>query len=162
MSEEKLIMDFLGRPVLDGDVRGTHLGKVLTYLKITNTENLDITLSKLALVLGMNPRYIRENYLKGLMYFDIIKLYQKGNSNYWRWIGVSAFNGHSELKNLIAPIPPPIIIKEELLKEEKIIKTPPKEKKKNLCKNCKKEIPETSIYCNEKCVREYYAKKEKK
>ena len=172
-------MDYLGRPILDGEVRGTHLGKVLTYLKMQDTENLDITYSKLALVLGINPRYIRENYLKGLMYFGVIKLYQKGNSNYWKWIGVIAFNGHTELKEFLTP-PIPIIIEKPIKKIEekketiidKLLKKPEekkKEKKKEVkkekkftCKNCGKETEENRIYCNEKCVRDFYSKKVKK
>ena len=75
--EIKEIMDYLGRPSMEGDVRGSHLSKVLLYLQRTANENLDITLSKLALVLGMNPRYVRENYLKGLMYFGVIKIFEK-------------------------------------------------------------------------------------
>lgn len=154
MSEEKRIMYFLGRGSIDGDVRGTHLGKVLTYLKMINDEILDATIYKLSLVLGMNSRYVRENYLKGLMYFGVIKLYQEGHNTRWKWIGETAFNGKiSELEQLQ---PPPKALGKELDKPEGYDEYVGNTRK---CKNCKKEIPEDKIFCDENCVREYYAKK---
>ena len=49
--------------------------------------------------------------------------------------------------------------KKEVKKEKK--KEVKKEKKFN-CKNCGKETEENRIYCNEKCVRDFYSKKVKK
>lgn len=149
MSEEKRIIELLGRTEIDGDVRGSHLGKVLTYLKITKNENWDVTLAKLALVLGVNPRYVRENYLKGLMYFGVIKLYRNGNALYWEWVGEKAFSGSA------IPSEPEQKMK-ELNDTEK-----EKTKEENKCPNCGKKLEKDKKFCNEKCVSEYYLNKNK-
>lgn len=150
MSEEKRIIELLGRTEIDGEVRGSHLGKVLTYLKMTKGEVWDVTLSKLALVLGVNPRYIRENYLKGLMYFNVIKLYRNGNTLKWQWIGEKAFDG----VNIIPSEPEQIM--ENLTDLEK-----KEETKKGYCPNCGKKVKKNQRFCNEKCVSEYYIKNKK-
>jgi len=93
MSEEKRIMDFLGRGVQDGDVRGSHLGKILTYLKQTQTESLRKTISKLVLICGTGNRYIKENYLEGFEAFGIIEITQSGHDTIWHWNGAKAFEG---------------------------------------------------------------------
>jgi len=152
LSEEKRIIELLGRTEIDGEVRGSHLGKVLTYLKMVKGESWDITLSKLALVLGVNPRYIRENYLKGLMYFGVIKLYRNGNTLKWEWTGEKAFNGVN-----IIPTEPEQIMKDlDDLEKEK-----PEETKEGYCPNCGKKLKKDQKFCNEKCVSEYYMKKKK-
>lgn len=93
MIEEKRIMDFLGRGVQDGDVRGSHLGKILTYLKQTKTESLRKTISKLVLICGTGNRYIKENYLEGFEAFGIIEITSSGHDTVWHWIGAKAFEG---------------------------------------------------------------------
>lgn len=158
MSEIKRIMDMLGRTEIDGEVRGTHLGKVLIYLKTVKDECWDITVSKLALVLGVNPRYIRENYLKGLMYFDIIKLYRNGNTLHWKWIGVDALEG------AIIPTEPEEImmeIKEDSIEPEKVIKEIRKETKKGCCPSCGKKLKKGKKFCSEECLRKYLGDKKK-
>lgn len=147
MSEEKRIMDFLGRPVMDGDVRGLHLGKVLMYLKQTRTEAMDETISKLALVLGMNGRYVRENYLKGLTYFKIIECFHNGNVYFWRWIGEKAL--------IISETPFMDSVKEQ---QKPILKNKIVEHE-GYCLNCGNEIPKDKRFCNESCVRKYYDEK---
>lgn len=148
-SEIKEIMMCLGRRELDGEVRGSHLSKVLMYLSMQKEENLDITLSKLALVLGMNPRYVRENYLKGLMYFGVIKIYELNHNTIWKWIGINAFNNGSGNLSAI----------KEITQEIRKAKEPEKKyESKNKCLNCGKEVI-NKTYCNEDCVREYYLSK---
>lgn len=86
--EIKNIIDALGRSDLtEGNVRGIHLGKILTYLQMKKTEKYNDTLYKLALILGMNIRYVRENYLKGLELFGIIKVKNVNHDLIWSWIG---------------------------------------------------------------------------
>lgn len=89
-SEEREIMTALGRTSLDGNVKGTHLGQILTYCKQQKQESVKITLSKLALICGMAKRQIRENYFEGLEAFGIIKILNLQNDVFWKWIGISA------------------------------------------------------------------------
>lgn len=89
-------MDFLGRGILEGQVKGTHLSLILIYLQRTKTEAMKKTLAKLALVCGMQTRYIRENYLEGLQYFGIIDVKAIKNDIIWNWIGQKAINGLEE------------------------------------------------------------------
>ena len=190
MSEEKRIMDKLGRPEIDGEVRGRHLGKVLTYLKTIKSEEWDKTISKLSLVLGMNSRYIRENYLKGLLYFDIIKLYRNSNALYWQWIGESALKGSvipsnseqvldenqeiKEIKDIKKPEPD---YKKEWKKAKVEAKKKPEKKpekknpepvkeheeiKEGCCPICGKKLKKNMKFCNEECLREHYKKKKEK
>lgn len=82
------IINALGRSDLtEGNVRGTHLGKILHYLQMNKTEIYQTTLYKLALMLGMNIRYVRENYLKGLELFGVIKTRMVNNELVWNWYG---------------------------------------------------------------------------
>lgn len=82
----------------DGDFRSLHLGRILQYLCSKKRENKSLTLQKLALILGMSQRQIRENYFDGLIAFGIIDLTQKCDE--WYWIGYSALsNKEGELKN---------------------------------------------------------------
>lgn len=146
MSEEKRIMDMLGRTEQDGDVKGSHFGKILMYLKRTQDEPLDATISKLAVIVGMNARNIRENYIKGLIYLGIVETYYDVNQYRWRWIGEKALNGKIDLSP--SPEPP----------KEPSKKKKPKTSKKGICKNCGKKIQKNRYYCNEECLREYYKK----
>lgn len=161
MSEEKRIMDKLGRQELEGEVRGSHLGKVLTYLKMIKHESWDITLSKLALVLGVNPRYVRENYLKGLIYFGIIKLYRNSNTMCWEWVGESALIG-----SVIPSEPEQVLNNLRDIENNKTRKEKPKEAKKEIrkgyCPNCGKKLKKNKKFCNEECVKGYYDKKGEK
>lgn len=91
--EIRNIIEALGRKDLaEGQVRGTHLGKILNYMQMKKTEKYEDTLYKLALVLGMNIRYIRENYLKGLELFGVIKTRMQNNDLIWNWCGDRCFN----------------------------------------------------------------------
>lgn len=90
--EIKEIMDCLGRNEKDGDVSGSHLGRILNYLRQQNQEEMKKTLWKLSLMCGMNLRYIRENYLNGLIEFGVIETQIVGNAHYWKWIGKPAFD----------------------------------------------------------------------
>ena len=103
MSEIKQIMDFLGRGIQDGEVRGSHLGQILMYLRMTKKENMKKTLSKLALICGTSQRNLRENYLEGLGNFDIINITTEGHSIVWSWYGSKAFDG----KPVMSEIRPP-------------------------------------------------------
>lgn len=91
-SEIKDIMDLLGRRMLEGQVRGTHLGLILMYLQRTKTETMKATLSKLALICGMSKRNVRENYIEGLSEFGIIDVRTEKHDIIWNWVGIKAFN----------------------------------------------------------------------
>ena len=98
--EIRNIIEALGRKNLsEGDIRGIHLGKVLLYLQQKKNENYNDTLYKLALLLGMNIRYVKENYLKGLELFGVIDTQMVKNDLFWRWKGDICFNG-SDIKNI--------------------------------------------------------------
>lgn len=72
----------------DGDYRSLHLGAILEYLYKKRKEEKSLTLQKLALILGMSQRQIRENYFDGLLAFGIIALTSKCDE--WYWIGSKA------------------------------------------------------------------------
>ena len=72
----------------DGDYRATHLATILEYLQRTKSENKMLTLQKLALVIGMSQRQVRENYMDGLIAFGVINL--DTTCNGWYWVGVKA------------------------------------------------------------------------
>jgi hypothetical protein len=83
------VLFFLGRDRdTQGQVRETHIGKILEYLIKTKSEDYKVTISKLALTCGMNPRYLRENYLDGFEAFKLMIIYMNGGHKYWEWIGV--------------------------------------------------------------------------
>ena len=96
MSEIKDIMLLLGRRMIEGQVKGSHLGQILMYLQQKHTESLKSTLSKLALVCGMSKRNVRENYIEGIEEFGIIKTTVIGNEVIWTWIGIRAFGELNE------------------------------------------------------------------
>lgn len=148
MSEERRIMDWLGRGSLEGEVKGSHLGSVLTYLKKTKQESVYSTLAKLSLVCGANKRYIRENYLEGLIEFGIIELIEYGHNTYWKWNGIKAVNGKEPIGKMIEP------------SRFKKIKTKKVVEHENYCLSCGKEIPKNKKFCNEECLRDSYKKKE--
>jgi len=62
------------------------------YLHKNKTEKLKATLSKLALICGMQKRYVRENYIEGLVEFGIIKTTVLHNEVVWNWVGLKAFD----------------------------------------------------------------------
>lgn len=87
------IIEALGRRDLsEGQVKGTNLGKILAYMQMKGTEKYNDTLYKLALVCGMNIRYVRESYLKGIELFGIIKTRMEKNELIWTWCGDKCFN----------------------------------------------------------------------
>ena len=89
--EIKNIMSAIGRNHTEGEVKGSHLGQILTYLYQHRTETMRKTLAKLSLICGMNKRYLRENYLEGLEEFGVIKVECISNEYIWNWIGEKAF-----------------------------------------------------------------------
>ena len=105
MSEIKQIMSYLGRGIQDGEVRGSHLGQILMYLKRQNKENMKITLSKLALICGTSQRNLRENYLEGLGNFGIIEIRTEGHSIIWDWVGETSFNDKPVMSEIRKPLP---------------------------------------------------------
>lgn len=141
----------MGINQIEGNVRGEHLGKILIYLKTNSGERLDRALRVLPLLVGMSRRYLKENYLEGILEIGIIKVFYKNNLSYYQWFGEKAFNGF----HLIPTEPQQIM--QELNKEENIEK--PKE---GLCPNCGKELKKNKKYCGEKCLREYMKKKKEK
>lgn len=81
----------------EGDYRNQHLATVLSYLRQQHRENRKVTLSKLALMLGMAQRQVKENYFDGMINFGIINLEQK--CDIWYWVGISAIeNKEGELR----------------------------------------------------------------
>lgn len=76
----------------DGDFRSKHLGKILSYLHEKKRENKSLTLQKLALIIGMSQRQIRENYFDGLLAFGILGL--STDTSEWYWIGNKALLKH--------------------------------------------------------------------
>lgn len=146
MSEIRTIMDYLGRGIQDGEVRGSHLGQILMYFRQIKKENMKVTLSKLALICGTSQRNLRENYIEGLGNFGIINIRTEGHSIVWDWIGKKAFDGKPVMSEIREPLP-----KEE--KEEK--------PKKGYCPSCGKKLKKDKKFCNEECLREYYNKRKK-
>ncbi len=82
-----------GNATRDGDYRNTHLGTVLEYLRNQKEEDKSVTLQKLALMLGMAQRQVRENYVDGLIAFGILSL--TPDCKRWRWVGAVAIRGMS-------------------------------------------------------------------
>lgn len=81
----------------DGEYRNTHLGTVLEYLRDQQTEDKATTLQKLAILLGMAQRQIRENYLDGLIAFGVISL--STDCKRWSWVGITAIqNKYGQLR----------------------------------------------------------------
>lgn len=91
ISEIKEIMFALGRNEHEGEVRGSHLSKILCYLRQEQNGVFDSTVSKLALICGMKSRYIKEDYLRGMIEFGIIKVNTESNKSIWKWNGIKAF-----------------------------------------------------------------------
>lgn len=91
VSEIKEILDALGRNESEGEVKGSHLGKILSHLRQEQNGVLDSTVSKLALVCGMKSRYVKEDYLRGMIEFGIIKVNTESNKTMWKWNGIKAF-----------------------------------------------------------------------
>jgi len=152
MSEEKEIMDFFGYGQIEGDVRGEHFAKILTFLKTYDGQTWDFIKDVSPLVIHMQFRYIKENYISGLLRLGIIKVYSEGNIYKYRWIGIKALNGRK--------IMPFTDAEKEM---EKITeKETEKENKKGYCPNCGKKLKKGKKFCNEKCLTEYMKKKKEK
>lgn len=83
------VVVFLGRENdLEGALRDKHLAKILDYMIQTQYEDYTVTLGKLAFKTGINQRYIKENYLLGMEFFNLIEVSQNGGKRTWRWKGV--------------------------------------------------------------------------
>lgn len=91
-SEIKELLQIFGRTATEGQIKGDHLSKILSYLQRKKTERYKSTLAKLALICGMNVRYVRENYLEGLIEFGVIQVHNSENDVFWTWIGRKAFD----------------------------------------------------------------------
>jgi len=98
------IFDYLGRRVGEGEVKGDHLAKILSYLISANSEKYNTTIDKLCLLCGIMARYIRENYLKPIEAWGFIFVYENQHTKMWKWVGIP----HEE--------PIPIITEEDILK----------------------------------------------
>lgn len=93
MSEIKQIMDIFGIKATDGQIRGTHLAQVLTYLSQKKCEDYTKTVNKLGLMTGMGTRCLKDNYLNGIEDFGIIQVSITGNQKIWKWIGIKSLSG---------------------------------------------------------------------
>jgi hypothetical protein len=81
----------------DGEYRNVHLATILEYLRGQNEEDKATTLQKLALILGLAQRQIRENYLDGLIAFGVISL--SSDCKRWHWVGSIAIkNKYGKLR----------------------------------------------------------------
>lgn len=99
--EIKEIMDVLGRSASDGNVNGTHLGKVLSVCRnppIRIKTYKDLT-SYLALVCAMDVRYVKSSYLDGLEVCGVIETITVNNNRLFKWIGIKAFRNDGENKS---------------------------------------------------------------
>jgi len=166
MSEEKRIMDFFGFSQVEGNVLGEHFSKILAFLKIHDGKTWDFIKEVSPLFIHMQFRYIKDNYIMGLINLGIVELYMDNNVYRYKWVGEKALKG---VKNMIPSEPEQVINElEDIEKQnEKIIKET-KEKPKNktvehegYCLNCGKSVSEDKKFCSEECVTEYYIKKKK-
>lgn len=91
--EIKEIMTVLGRSGSEGNVHGTHLGKILSVCRNppSGVKNYRDLVSYLALVCGMHKRYVTESYLDGLEVCGVIVTTMIDNDKYFKWIGLKAF-----------------------------------------------------------------------
>jgi len=158
LSEEKRILEFFGVSQIEGNVRGEHLGKLLTLLKINSGKRFDFIMRVAPLVLGMQRRYIKENYLEGLIELGVIKLAVKSNVYFYEWFGDKALNGS------VIPSEPEQIMKEltDIKNEKEKEPVEPKKEDKTKCPNCGKKLPKNKKFCNEECLKEYFKKKKEK
>jgi len=110
------------------------------------------------LVLGMQRRYIKENYLEGLIELGVIKLAVKSNVYFYEWFGDKALNGSVILSE------PEQIMKEltDIKNEKEKEPVEPKKEDKTKCPNCGKKLPKNKKFCNEECLKEYFKKKKEK
>lgn len=82
------IFDFLGRSKSEeGTTSDKNLRKILKYLCETQEQGLNTTLARLPLLIGANKRYIRENFIEGLISFGVIKVSRVDNT--WVWVGLN-------------------------------------------------------------------------
>lgn len=93
ISQDKAITEvirFLGRDKdIKADYRQDHLSKILNYLHQQQTEELKLTLSKLALFVGIDYTHIKRNYVDGLVAFGILEVAHGSKGQIWRWKGVA-------------------------------------------------------------------------
>ena len=95
--ETVAVLWYLGRDKdLDGDVKGDHLARILNYLQKRRTEGLRITLSRLALRLGVDSTHLKRNYLDGLIAEGIIQLSGGDRGQVWSWVGAPTKKGEGE------------------------------------------------------------------
>lgn len=162
-SEEKQILDYFGVHQLEGNVRGEHFSKILTFLRIHSGKSWRFFKNVSPPIIGMQFRYILENYVNALIELGIIVLYNQKNEIYFNWVGIKAVNDE-----ILLPITPQQKIKETVkeinkLKKMKVKKEKNqeeiKEKEKDLCPNCNKVLDEGQKYCNTQCLREYLENK---
>ena len=161
MSEEKRIMDFFGFGQVEGNVLGEHFSKILTFLKIHDGETWDFVKEVSPLVIHMQFRYIKDNYVMGLIRLGIIKLYMDGNVYRYKWMGEKALSG---VKHIIPSEPEQVLNDLRDMEKEEIEKETEKEEslKEGFCPNCKKKLKKNKKFCNQKCLEEYYKKKKEK
>ena len=82
------IFRFFGHTHSEGNVKGDHFGRILTYLIINKEENYNTTVAKLRLVLLIQKRYLKE-YLDSFEAWKIIEVSHTGNNKTWKWRGLS-------------------------------------------------------------------------
>jgi len=155
MSEEKRIMDFFGFGQVEGNVIGEHFSKILMFLKIHDGETWDFVKEVSPLVIHMQFRYIKDNYIMGLIRLGIVKLYMDSNVYRYKWIGEKALNG---VRNIIPSEAEQALNEIEDIKEIKL----KEETEKGCCPSCGKKLPKNKKFCNEECLKEYFKKKKEK
>ena len=104
---------------------------------------------------GMNLRYVRENYLKGLEMFGVLETRMLNSSLVWYWIGDKCFNDSDAMPNIV-------IAETEIPKESEETTTAYMKKRQKekasltkKCKNCKKLIPNDLTFCSANCIHVY-------
>lgn len=85
--ETKHILSLFDREEDGSKVRSKHFRKIIEYMVGQKTELYEKTVSKLTISLGVGDRIIKENYLKGLEAWGIIRVdYIEGRKT-WFWMG---------------------------------------------------------------------------
>ena len=85
----KAVLEFLHRDKdTKGDVRQDHLAVILSYLYGQRSEELRVTLAKLALLVGVDSTHLKRNYLDGLIAFGILEVAHSKDGQVWVSIGV--------------------------------------------------------------------------
>lgn len=91
--EIRELMSLLGRGSTDGNVHGSHLGKVLSVCQNPpkQVKTYRDLCSYLSLICGMQQRYVKESYLQGLEVCGVITIFDINNDKFFKWIGKKAF-----------------------------------------------------------------------